>query len=363
MKSAFLVFTTLITTLSLITGCKKDASKAESTDASAAKTPAAAMVAKDPNEVIASVNDTKLLRKDMEQIVQSLIQMQKIPAEQMDDAQKYFEQRTAYSFIMKTLLLEEAKKQAVTVTDADRAEQLAKINTALKAQNKTVEQYLKEAPMGEENARKELEEGLTIDKLIQKNVLSAITIPQEEITKALAEIEKTNAELIEKNKNLLAANADKKAKITTLKAQLVAGADFAELAKANSDCPSGQNGGSLGEFTRGQMVKEFEDVAFTQEIGKVSDIVETQFGYHLIKVLARSPAQEATADAPAKPESATAAHILVKLDQAQEPKPLPSIEQLSEQLKQERSREAVQLYINQLKSAAKIETVFTDMPL
>ena len=70
--------------------------------------------------------------------------------------------------------------------------------------------------------------------------------------------------------------------IEDLKAQLDDGADFAELARANSDCPSGSQGGDLGSFGRGAMVPEFETAAFALEVGEVSGPVETDFGYHLI---------------------------------------------------------------------------------
>jgi peptidyl-prolyl cis-trans isomerase C len=72
-------------------------------------------------------------------------------------------------------------------------------------------------------------------------------------------------------------------KLEGLKKELDDGAEFADLAKEHSDCPSGkQGGGSLGWFTRGMMVPEFDNAVFSMEIGALSDIIETQFGYHLI---------------------------------------------------------------------------------
>ncbi|HEY5652833.1 MAG TPA: peptidylprolyl isomerase [Pontiella sp.] len=72
-----------------------------------------------------------------------------------------------------------------------------------------------------------------------------------------------------------------------LKQQIEGGADFAELAKAHSKCPSGAQGGALGTFGRGQMVKEFDEVVFSAPVGEVQT-VETQFGHHLVEVTART---------------------------------------------------------------------------
>ncbi len=73
-----------------------------------------------------------------------------------------------------------------------------------------------------------------------------------------------------------------------LKDEIAGGADFAELAKEHSSCPSGSKGGDLGEFGPGMMVKEFDDVVFTADINSVQGPVKTQFGYHLLEVTARS---------------------------------------------------------------------------
>ncbi len=66
------------------------------------------------------------------------------------------------------------------------------------------------------------------------------------------------------------------------------GADFAEMARTHSSCPSSKNGGDLGEFGPGQMVKPFDEVVFRDEVGVVHGPVKTQFGYHLIEITSRS---------------------------------------------------------------------------
>jgi parvulin-like peptidyl-prolyl isomerase len=71
--------------------------------------------------------------------------------------------------------------------------------------------------------------------------------------------------------------------IADLRSQIDGGADFADIARDNSDCPSGAQGGDLGMFGRGQMVPEFETATFAMEVGDLSDVVETDFGYHLIQ--------------------------------------------------------------------------------
>lgn len=72
-----------------------------------------------------------------------------------------------------------------------------------------------------------------------------------------------------------------------LRSDIEGGADFAALAAEHSQCPSGKQGGSLGQFSQGQMVPEFDEIVFSGEIGKVHGPVQTQFGYHLIEITGR----------------------------------------------------------------------------
>jgi peptidyl-prolyl cis-trans isomerase C len=73
-----------------------------------------------------------------------------------------------------------------------------------------------------------------------------------------------------------------------LKTQIENGAEFSEIAERHSECPSGKQGGALGEFSPGQMVKEFDEVVFNEETGKIHGPVKTQFGFHLIQITSRT---------------------------------------------------------------------------
>ena len=76
-------------------------------------------------------------------------------------------------------------------------------------------------------------------------------------------------------------------KCNELKAAIEGGADFAQVAKDNSSCPSSRQGGDLGTFRPGQMVKEFDTVVFSAPLHQVQGPVKTQFGYHLVEVTSR----------------------------------------------------------------------------
>jgi peptidyl-prolyl cis-trans isomerase C len=81
---------------------------------------------------------------------------------------------------------------------------------------------------------------------------------------------------------------DTEEQCNALKDEIAGGAEFADLAKQHSSCPSGQQGGDLGEFGPGMMVKEFDEVVFSADVNTVQGPVKTQFGYHLLEVTQRT---------------------------------------------------------------------------
>ncbi|HBJ59982.1 MAG TPA: hypothetical protein DDY72_06075 [Verrucomicrobia bacterium] len=188
----------------------------------------------------------------------------------------------------------------------------------------------------------EIRDGILIDKMLKAEVVDKMTQDfAAEARKEIAAVESNNLAIVQ---SPVFAKAE--AKLKELKAEIEAAPDkaakFAELAKANSDCPSKEKGGDLGEFSRGMMVPAFEEVAFTLEPGKISDPVKTQFGYHLIMVTEKIPAVAAKDGQPAEPEKVKASHILIKTPVVRD---VPKADELEKILKSIASRQKVQAFI------------------
>ncbi|MBN2466994.1 MAG: peptidyl-prolyl cis-trans isomerase, partial [Deltaproteobacteria bacterium] len=199
--------------------------------------------------------------------------------------------------------------------------------------------WLSKMNLTESDARSELGNEIAIQQFIDTQVGMNITVSDEEAktfydthqdlfkqppqVKASHILIKTDAQADQKQKDE-ALN-----KIKEIKNKLTNGGDFATLAKEFSGCPSSASGGDLGYFGQGQMVKPFEDAAFALQTGETSNIVETVFGYHLIKVTDKKPATVI---------------------------PYQDVQQtLKENLKREKTNREVGAYLEKLRGAATID--------
>lgn len=140
---------------------------------------------------------------------------------------------------------------------------------------------------GMENARQDI-----LVQMVLKETIESVSVSDEEVKDYY---EQNKAQFVKgatvNAKHILTDSEEKCAAI--LESIVNGEKTFEEAAKESSTCPSGTQGGDLGEFGKGQMVKEFEDAAFQAEPGHVVGPVKTQFGYHLIKVEKKNEAKEA----------------------------------------------------------------------
>ena len=206
----------------------------------------------------------------------------------MDEVKKNLpklEEKAMEQAIGAKLLLDRSEQRDGPVTAADIDAEVQKVvmqvggeenfKKALEAQGVTEVQF-----------RKELEKGAKVNKLVEQ-ACAGVPDPTEDEVAAFFEAHKaefvTPPQVLCQHILVKGTSSEAFEKIRAIRERIVKdGADFAEEAKKNSDCPSGQEGGSLGWFGRGMMVPEFDKAAFEMKKGEVSDIVTTQFGYHII---------------------------------------------------------------------------------
>lgn len=309
------------------------------------------------DEAVLTVAGEKLMRSQVDADVEALVKAQgdKIPAEQLEYAKQMFRSQIVQGFIAQRALLAMAKAAGYVVTDADRQKRSDEVMKLLGRQPdapKTIDEYFAKFPLGEERARAEFDAGIVIDKMLKDEQAKAPGADYK------AKAEEIVANVVSNNLKAAGAEAEALKKIKDLKAQIdqapeaERAAKFAELAKANSACPSSAKGGDLGPFQHGAMVKEFDEVAFALPEGKVSDPVKTQFGYHLVLVTKKFPAVEAKDGKPAEPEKVQASHILLK---ATKPQDVPKAEDVVKHLEKQGERSFTQEFVKKLVSAAKVE--------
>lgn len=338
----------------VVAGCSKEEEPVEA--------PKAEQTAK-ADEAVLTVAGEKLMRSQVDADVEALIKAQgdRIPAEQLEYAKQMFRSQIVQGFIAQRALLAMAKAAGYVVTDADRAKRSDEVMKLLARQPdapKTIDEYFAKFPLGEKRARAEFDAGIVIDKMLKDEQAKAPGADYQ------AKAEEIVANVVSNNLKAAGAEAEALKKIKDLKAQLDGVKDgaqlavkFAELAKANSACPSSAKGGDLGPFQHGAMVKEFDEVAFALPEGKVSDPVKTQFGYHLVLVTKKFPAVEAKDGKPAEPEKVQASHILIKVDGV---RPVPKVEDLVERLKKDGERDFTREFVFKAIRDASVEALAKD---
>lgn len=260
-----------------------------------------AAVPVDSTEPAVTVNGTVITEGQVDAKVKPMLErrMSQMDPNMAEQLKKRSRAQMLDRMITEQLLDEQVAKANITVSDSDVNDKISEI---LKQQNLSIDTFkalLAAQGQSYEQVQQQIKKSVGYEKVFEKQS-GAVEVNDAE---ALAFYEENKAgfstpEELGASHILIkvapSATPEEKAaakeKAEKLLKEIKADANFAELAKANSDCPSKEVGGDLGTFPRGRMVKEFEDAAFGMKVGQVSDVVETQFGYHIIKVTSRKDA-------------------------------------------------------------------------
>lgn len=181
------------------------------------------------------------------------------------------------------LMIEQAKVENITVKDSD----VENIMTKIKANFKSHEHFI-DVIKKEGDTEETLHEKIVDDLLLKSYIDTHFGKVTEEDEAQIKKYYEENKNMFKKDvqveaSHILFDTKDVK-KANEIREEILNGLDFAEAAKKYSKCPSGENGGNLGYFGKGQMVPEFEKAAFSAPLGVITEPVKTQFGYHLILV-------------------------------------------------------------------------------
>lgn len=298
-----------------------------------------AIAKEETKDKAAVVNGSVITRGDLENEVSRVKRRVSRRGGPPSNAQlSQIQQEALESLISRELLYQESQKEKIKVDDAAVNERLMKLKKRYRseAEFKTM---LQRSNLSEDAIKSQFRREMVIQQFIDQKFVRKATVSDKE-TKSYYD---SNRNFFKQPEQVRASHilikvdpkADKsqkektRKKIEPIRQRLQKGEDFAALAKESSECPSSNDGGDLGYFKRGQMVKPFQEAAFALDKGKVSNIVETRFGYHLIKVTDK------------KSES-TKAYKEVK-------------DQINQYLKQSKVNKQVGLYVNKLKEQAKVE--------
>ena len=294
---------------------------------------------KAPGDKIAVVNGVIISQGEFDRELDFFVRRAAPEGQQLPELQlAKIQNDVLESLIDREVLFQESQKKGIEVKADEISDQLKKIKQRYPDETQFAE-MLKGIGLTESDVQTQIKRGMAIQQLIDKEVGEKVKISDEESKQYydthpefFKQPEQVNAShiLIKVDENASEAQkAEARKKIQEVQQKLQKGEDFATLAKTYSEGPSAPQGGNLGYFRRGQMVKPFEDAAFKLKPGETSDIVETRFGYHLIKVIDKQPEK-------------TLAYAEIK-------------DRLNELLKKQKLETEVDVYIDSLRKDAKIE--------
>ena len=243
-------------------------------------------------DVLARVNGEDLTRQDFQEFVGNLEARAggPVPAEQRDQVyRRVLDQMVGYK-----LLQQEAKARKVAVADADVEARIGEIKKQFPSEDVFM-QMLVERKMTLDQMRSDARDDMAIGKMIEAEIATRAAVKPEQVQdfydknpdqfKQQERVRASHILVSVPQDADAAARAQARAKAEQVLKDVKAGKDFAALAKEHSQDPgSAVNGGDLGFFQQGQMVGPFNDAAFSLQPGAISELVETQFGYHIIKV-------------------------------------------------------------------------------
>ena len=260
-------------------------------------------VAKKPEiaDIAISVNEKILKKSVLEKDLKARLNTfkDKIPADKMKEVWENMKKQMMDEFVMRTLMAGEVEKRKIEATDKEIRNTLDQIKANLPP-DKKIDAFMKENKI----SRDDIALGIKVRKMVIQDLGKKVKPSPKEINKFYDEnkdklivpesVHVRHILVIFKEGDDDKIKAEKKAKIEALRKQIMDGADFAEVAGKNSDCPSKDKGGDLGLIQKEQTVKPFEEAAFSQEKNVVGPVITTDFGYHIIQVLEHNP-QKTTA--------------------------------------------------------------------
>jgi peptidyl-prolyl cis-trans isomerase C len=245
--------------------------------------------------LVVTVNGRELYENEIEQEV-ARIQTQlsgRVPMQQLESMGEVIRQQAVNNMINRVLLEQAADREKIEIPEEQVKERADQVKSGF-GSDEAFKEQLDASGLTEAGFQQEVELALRIEALLDSQTDDLQATDESDVR----DFYDTNIERFKKPEQVQASHilipfgetdgepekAAKREKIDSLLTEIRSGADFAQLASEHSSCPSKARGGDLGFFGKGQMVKEFEDTAFGMGIGDVSSIVETQFGYHIIKV-------------------------------------------------------------------------------